>query len=225
MKKHRLLWVFLGKFIAIYLVIIFIGLVGFNDSYANMFRSTVKSLYGSFKGGTGIVGVETHEDEEHPNYNTRLFLLSQAAYDEATKNKVKGAQIDLPSAEIILGTTRTGYIPLGLMIALILASPITLKRKLFALGAGLIAFHIWIYTYMYIWIWFAYNQYPYLDVGTLSGFAKDVLNNLYRILIVEMGPRYIVPVFIWFLVSFRKSDWQRFSGLIMGTKEEPSTSS
>ncbi len=172
-----------------------------------------------------MVGVETRESEEHTTYNTRLFLLSQSDYDKATENKVHEAQVDLPSAEILLGTTRTGYIPLGLMIALILATPITLKRKLFALGAGLIAFHIWIYIYMYVWIWFAYNQYPYLDVGTLSGVAKDVLNNLYRILIVEMGPRYMVPVFIWFLVSFRKSDWQRFSGLIMGTKEELPASS
>jgi hypothetical protein len=105
--------------------------------------------------------------------------------------------------------TRQDYLATALVVALILATPLPRRRKAIALVLGLLlinAFVVW-----RIWIGlvdvFSENQ---LALIQLAPFWKETVRLAVQIFVGSIESSFIVPVFIWILVTFRRGDLERW---------------
>ena len=110
------------------------------------------------------------------------------------------------------GTARSshymGWAPTALVIALVVATPISWRRRAFALpwgvilasGFSLLMIAVWIYGWFYAQEWIALHDIAG-DYESRVKLMASVLN-----LSGDMGPYYIAPVFIWVLVTLRRGD-------------------
>jgi hypothetical protein len=99
-----------------------------------------------------------------------------------------------------------GYIYIAFMAALVIATPISLKRRLWALFIGIILIHGFIFFKLAIWIIYGFNREP-LSLLVLSPFWKQILLLTIEVVASNVTFGFIVCVFVWLLVSFRREDW------------------
>ena len=107
-----------------------------------------------------------------------------------------------------LDTRGVGWVPTALLLALILATPVSWRRRCFALVGGLLAVHGYILFSVASTIW---NNSTELSLLTLTPFWKSVVAGLDETLVNQMGASFIAPVFIWILITLRRQDligWQ-----------------
>jgi hypothetical protein len=100
------------------------------------------------------------------------------------------------------------YIYFAFIVALIAATPIPLKRKGWAMLWGVMLTHVFFVFRQTVLILYIFSSKP-LSLLALSPFWKGVLLLHTQILTVNIAPGYIVIVFIWILVSWRREDWDR----------------
>jgi len=103
---------------------------------------------------------------------------------------------------------RSGYMYIAFVTALIIATPIPFRRKGWALLWGMILIHGYIIFRLAIWIIYGFNKEP-LSIIVLSPFWQRVLLLTIDVSVRNMTFGFIVCVFIWILVSFRREDWSR----------------
>jgi hypothetical protein len=129
-----------------------------------------------------------------PDLDTLITLGNTAVADGNGHGLAKGSEI--PSRSI-------GWVPTALTIALVLATPISWKRRLLALVGGLVLIHLFILLTLQSWIW---NNAPDVSLVKLSAFWQRVLGELNYALMNQLGVSFTVPVVIWILVTFRRQD-------------------
>lgn len=111
-----------------------------------------------------------------------------------------------------LSSRYIGYAPTTFLVALILATPLTWRRRLIALLWGLVLTHAWIAFSMLLLIVHGYSRGDVISIFDVSPFTRDVLAFLREALVQAPVIKYTVPAVIWMLVSFRRSDWARLLG-------------
>ncbi|MFA5239320.1 MAG: hypothetical protein WC476_06385 [Phycisphaerae bacterium] len=112
----------------------------------------------------------------------------------------------LPVGHIDHNSRREGYIYVAFLTALILAGPISWRRKGWALLLGMILIHAFIIFKLAIWIAYGLNKEP-LSLLALTPFWKKALLLAIQVFAGNLTFGLVVSVFIWFLVSFRRQDW------------------
>jgi hypothetical protein len=105
------------------------------------------------------------------------------------------------------------------LIALILATPIPLSRKAWALFLGMILIHVFIASQLALRLFHAFNNEP-LSVFTLNPFYGRVLSMANQAFAVNATFGFVVCVFIWILVSFRRRDWAMIQELYARGKKK-----
>ena len=122
---------FLGRFIVIYAL--FTGLWFYVDaSYAHTFRVLGNLILGDL-GTQGIIHfLPLEPDPKTEHKDTALLLTSQANL----------AQEQVNLSWVIISSRDSAYIPTTLVMALILASPLSWQRKQLALLHGFILIHL-----------------------------------------------------------------------------------
>ena len=135
----------------------------------------------------------------------------EAVRDTEVRLEIRGAKVGLQTVPPF-GTARsshyTGYAPTVLAVALVLATPISRRRRAWALAWAVLAasgfsalmLAIWIYGWFYLQdcIWLASFSARYASRARMIGSLMEITT--------WPGPYYVAPVFIWILVSFRRSD-------------------
>lgn len=122
-------------------------------------------------------------------------------------NRQSNARGTLP-----LNTHRHGYAPTVVVMALVLATPIPWRRRWHALLWGVLAVQGFVAFRVYLLLleWISGdNPIAFL---TLSPFWTQVLNQLLAVLVKAPPSIYIVPLFIWILVTLRRTDFKRWLG-------------
>lgn len=99
-----------------------------------------------------------------------------------------------------------GYIYIAFIAALVLASPVCLKRKVRALFLGMILIHGFIVFKLAIWIIYGFNREP-LSLLVLSPFWEQILLLTIEVVASNVTFGFIICVFVWLLVFFRREDW------------------
>ena len=129
------------------------------------------------------------------------------ASDEARKKGQNSVNVN--HSEFIMDTWRFGLIPMILIMSLILATPIPIKRRFFSLFLGLVAINL--FTAFRFWIRYMteINRHIWLDVGTLGPNMKWLVTHANTILMFQ-GIGLIACVLIWIVVTFRPSDVDLF---------------
>ena len=111
-----------------------------------------------------------------------------------------------------LSSRYIGYAPTTFLLALILATPLTWRRRLIALLWGLVLTHAWIAFSMLLLIVHGYSRGDVVSIFDVSPFTSTALAFLREALVKATIFKYTVPAVIWILVSFRRGDWAKMFG-------------
>jgi hypothetical protein len=108
-----------------------------------------------------------------------------------------------------LDTRGVGWIPTAFLCALVLSTPVPWKRRLTALGLGLLAVHFYLTLSLRAYIW--NESVPAVgEAGSMaSHFLKWLAGCLEETLITQLGPSFVIPAIIWLLVTLRREDLDR----------------
>jgi hypothetical protein len=170
--------------------------LGLGAGYSKFYRAGAAFLFGPFR-PEGVVRFEPASDGE---YDMKIVFYSQ------DKMSPDGKMV--PIGFINHNSRHAGYIYAAFLTALILATPIPWKCKGWALFWGMILMHGFIVFNLAIWILYGFNKEP-LSLVMLSPFWKRVLLLTIDVFVRNLTFGFIVCVFIWILVSFRREDWSK----------------
>lgn len=193
------------KFICLFAV--FYGLLmapwpGLGKAYSKLYLAGASALFKSF-GSKGVVHFNRSDDAE---YDINVGLYNR---DQVDKN----GHVTIFQASHT--SRRDGYMYMTFMTALILASLIPWKRKVWALLLGLILIHGFIALKLAIRLLHAFSIKP-LSLFALSPFWKRMLAIAHQQFVVNVNFGFVVSIFIWILVSFRREDWLK----ILSSRDE-----
>ena len=171
---------------------------GLGRAYTTFYRAGAAFLFGSF-GSTGIGRFDPLNDSD---YDMNVTLYNRARLD--------------PDGDVVAIRTRhssrhAGYMYAAFLTALILATPIGAKRKVWAMFWGMILIHGLIASKLALRIFYSFNNSP-LSMFALNPFCRRVLSITHQVFAVNVTFGFIACVFIWILVSFRRRDWVNITG-------------
>jgi len=107
----------------------------------------------------------------------------------------------------LYGIWYSSYLPTVLVIALIIATPMRASRKGWALLWGLILVHGFIILCLFINLLTGFNQSKDIGLVVLSPFWENILLSVHKVLVNDIGSKYIVAIFIWLIVVMRRNEW------------------
>lgn len=112
----------------------------------------------------------------------------------------------------------TYWTPFAFLVALILASPVPLKRRFWALLTGTLILLVFYWFRLIMFLTVCPDER--LRLADVSGFFYDVMLVLNNIFIEGMaaGSTVALVVIIWLIATFRKSDYQAAKELILGER-------
>ena len=164
-------------------------------AYTKFYSVGAAFLFGS-TGPTGIVTFEPLSDSEY-EMNVTLYNRARLAPDG-----------DIARIRTRHSSRHAGYMYVAFLAALILATPIRWRRKGWALFWGIILIHGFVASQLALRIFHAFHKQP-LSMFVLSTFSKRVLSISHQAFAVNVTFGFVVCVFIWILVCFRRRDWAK----------------
>ena len=164
-------------------------------TYSKFFRAGAAFLFESF-GSKGTVSFEPLSDS---HYDIRAVFYNRDLVGPNSKPLAGRGR---------LSSFCVGYIYVVFIAALVLATPISLRRKAWALFWAMILIHVFLALRLAIWLLYHFTNEP-LCLFVLSPFCKRLLFVVVRGLNPSITFGLIVSTFIWILVSFRREDWSR----------------
>lgn len=174
------------------LVVIWPGVRGV---YGTCYRAAANTVFRSF-GSDGLVSFRPSPDQRG-KLDTQIAIRNRRSPIEGTF-----------SHDVHL----TGYLPAAILLALTLASPIPLPRKLRALLLGLILIHLFVVLRIAIVLVHFFNTDGPWRVVHLGPWATKALGTAFEFGVVSPVCTFLVPGLLWFLLSFRLSDIAAYSG-------------
>ena len=108
----------------------------------------------------------------------------------------------------IAGSSRfQGFMPTAFVLALILASPIPWSRRWRAAAWGFVLVNVYVALRILVFLLAVFSGDDTLALFSPGPFWQAVLEFLSWVLAVSFAGWLIVPLPIWALLSFRRSDW------------------
>lgn len=127
----------------------------------------------------------------------------------ANRTRLRG--VDDVSRSLV-SSRHLGYMPTVVLISLILATPLSWKRRGRALVWGVVFVHLFIVFRFGALILGAFCSDKAHGLYVLGPFGTRALALFVDVLAGVPATAYVVPVFIWLAVTFRREDWPRLSG-------------
>ena len=191
MPLRSLILGFLIRFVLIFGLLI-LPWPGWNDLYSQAFRAVGNTIFGSNEGNR-ILYFEAHRQTRGvASLDTRIVLGNRNLVDSSGNGPVSYLGLDPRSI---------GWTPTAFTVALIAATPIPWRRRIWALFWGLILINLFILFSIWVYIW---NSSTEVSLITLSPIWKQIADALQYTLITQMGISFTVPVLIWILVTFQQ---------------------
>lgn len=106
------------------------------------------------------------------------------------------------------GTRYQGFAPTSMLLSFILASPIPWKRRWQAMLWGMILVHLWIAFAVWLMIVKGYSGANTLAMYHFGPFVSASISYVTFLVTESTAPRYLVPIFFWIAVTFRRGDWE-----------------
>ncbi len=163
---------------------------GVMDVYRAGFRAGGNFLFGSF----GSAGAASFQP----------LLSSDLVKD--TRIVLRKRRPPFPEADVDIQSGLTGYRPTAFLIALVLATPIHWSRRWRALLWGLLGVNAFIALRVGLLLLNVFSDQNILAIYSFSPFWKGLLQALTLILFNAPATHYTGPMFVWFLVTFRRGD-------------------
>ncbi len=153
-------------------------------------------------GGSGIFGSDAlvrvyHQDpEEHGHRDLSMILV----------NRMRMADPD--GGTHAQSTSRhLGYMPTAVLVSLVLATPLGWIRRAWSLLWGLLLINVFVVMrFGSVLLYKFHGEEPHC-VYNLGTFGTWLVETTFVLLAVVPATAYVVPLFIWMAVMFRREDW------------------
>ena len=162
---------------------------GMIDGYRWCFRAGGNLVFSSF--GSSAVYFEPFSSNEYGK-DTTLTLVKQRPF------RARGA------TEI--SVSYIGYRPTAFMLALVLATPVPWRRKLYILFWCLVWLNIFVVLRVLLSLYASFGGTDPRSLLMLGANTKFAVHVLHHIFVMAPAAHYMVPGFIWILVAFRRGD-------------------
>ncbi|MFA7344349.1 MAG: hypothetical protein WC003_08605 [Terrimicrobiaceae bacterium] len=143
-------------------------------------------------GGAWVVRVEPIPAEEKSPLSTRFLAANVQKPDAEGKFEIK--RFDLTAWGV-------GWVPTALVISLIAATRLPMRRRFASLLWGLLLINLYIAFCIRVCLWD-----ETADLFNLGPLARSISGALSYSLVTQMGAGFAVPVLIWLAVTFRAHD-------------------
>lgn len=180
---------------------------GVNAPYGRAFRALVGAAY-SRDDARLLVYLRAAEHPPRAEIDTEIVVATKPA----------NASGDLPARLLGLDTRSVGWVPLALLVALIVATPVPWRRRLVALALGLILINTYVLFVVGVYLW---NETAGATTWTWLPYAPALGDALEETFVTQLGPSFVVPVLIWAAVTFRRPDWLRLFGRAKPADADP----
>ena len=168
-----------------------------SDAYRSHYISMTNKIFSDFK-GDGVVEATKNEDPNENELDVVIRLHNKAQWADAIKNRTIRRRV-----KTLNYTKFLGYLPISILLALVLATPLNWKQKLIALVLGLVLVELFIIFRLWIHILYNFNNYEggVLNVVHLSSMQNRLIEFLSAIFISNVVVTVVVPFMIWMLVA------------------------
>jgi hypothetical protein len=196
MSRYKTLLIFFLKAIVIYLLLT-APFPFYDNMYGKFYRSCGKVFFDRFH-GTGIARFSPGNE----NRITRLDVGNVTQLD--ANNQLKTAWVNTE-------TRGFGYLPSVLLVSLVLASPVSWRRKIIALIIGLTLVSLMVMFRLWFQILYLCEQYPWLNLYNFGETQKKIIEYAYQTIVIPINMVLYFVIIVWLLVTFRKEDLKWFS--------------
>jgi len=187
---------FIALFLMFYGIIQAIGYVPqVSEGYRSHYMNMTEKLFGDFR-KDGIVKPMVNENEEEKELDVMLLLSSEPLYKEAIE---KGTNVRIAKSFII--TRFLGFFPLSIILALLLATPLTWKQKIPSLLVGVGLIQLFIIFRLWLHIIYVFHDNEWLEIVNLSPSTFRIVDFLGGIFIYNVVVVVLVPFVVWMLVA------------------------
>lgn len=197
MLRSKTLLLFLLKALIIY-GLLSAPITFYDATYGQFFRKVAEVFFSKFR-ENGFVKFKEWKEPAITHVNIGSYALVRP---DGTSKTVTND----------INTRYLGYIPTILLIALVISSPVSWKRRLIALAAGLILVTLLVIFKQWISLLWLCDQYPWLQLTNFSDTGRKLLNFTYRFISVSSSSVLYFVVAIWLLVTFRVEDFKTQKG-------------
>lgn len=180
--------VFFARFMAIF-VVLTIPWPGLPRAYAPLYRAGASAIFAQF-GSDGIVEVRAAANGD-PDRDMEFILRN----------------VRTQSKYVFAGTSLKGYQPTAYILALILATPIPWTRRWRAAFWGLVLVTVYVCLRLGVFLVFAFSRDNALALFSLGPVARHALDFIYWAVVESLAGWLLVPLPIWALLCFRRSNW------------------
>jgi hypothetical protein len=167
---------------------------GWNGFYGQGFRALGNEIFGRQDGPHVLYFEPYRQTQGLAAVDSRVVFANRDAVD---------GNGQLRALTLGLDTRSIGWVPTGLTLALIGATPIPWRRRGAALLGGLILVHAFIFFSVAVAVW---NVSLEAAGVVLAPVGKAILDFLQDTLLTQLGASFSAPLLIWILVSFRRQD-------------------
>jgi len=154
------------------------------------FRAVGQWVFDS-KTGPRSLGFEPREA-----HDTRIVIINRKLMQPDGSGPVRNLEVD---------SFDFTWRPVSLLLALILASPVSWPRRAWALAVGGVCLQGFLLFVLGFAIW---NQSSEVALVTFSPFWKQAAENISHVLVGQLN--IAAPFLIWLVVTFRREDFRGF---------------
>ncbi len=148
---------------------------------------------------------KTYDDQ------VQIKIINQEHIDEGIRKarRTGATAVNVDHAEFTMDTWQFAMLPLMLIIALILATPISIPRRLISMVLGLLLMNLFLAFRFWVRFVTEVNRHGWLGVGSLGDTGKWLITHLNTIFMF-FGISMIVAVVIWIITTLRPKDAHLF---------------
>jgi hypothetical protein len=163
---------------------------GLDDAYGSWIRTAGNLAYSWGHRGWAVSFQRLAKDASQP-FDSRVLLVNTQA------ELPKGARRAL---YLKLDTRGIGWVPTAFLTALVVASPVSRRRRLGSLLLGTLAMQAFVVVAVGIHI-----------LKFSAGLGSSMVDGLDETFVNQLSPGFFIATLLWIAITFRVAEWSRVS--------------
>lgn len=191
-------------------VLIFLGIYGvllaaghwggLGDAYQKLIQSAGNGIFQEMW-SDGLADFQVEKDPLQKGMDTVIMLVNR---EELGKARAENRSVNV--IKVYFSSWQSGFLSTAFLLALVLASPVPMRRKLISAGIGLLLITLFVLFRLWINLMFSWDENPKLGVVEYSSFSSGLIQFLDGVFVKHIVVSFVVPLVLWILVTFGKGD-------------------